>query len=56
MTAILSWEPSEFGANGGVLLDEDLTYTVFTYDITNEELSIVAQGIKDTSYQFKSCK
>ena len=49
--AILSWDRTEFGVNGGVLMDEDMVYNVFQYDPETQQMSLLDQT-KDTSYTF----
>lgn len=42
MSATLSWDRTDFGVNGGVLMDSDMKYQVFEYDAEHETLSIIA--------------
>lgn len=51
MSATLRWDRSEFGVNGGVLMDEDMLYQVFEYDAANESARVLAT-VKETSYSF----
>lgn len=49
MSATLSWDRTEFGVNGGVLMDSDMKYHVFEYDPNTEGVKIL-ETITGTSY------
>ena len=51
MSATLSWNRTEFGVNGGILMDEDMKYQVFQFDAESQSASIIAT-VTDNSYTF----
>lgn len=48
--AVITWQAPEVGHNGGVVLNDDLTYRVLQYDADERTLTIVADDVKDLTY------
>ena len=48
--AVISWRRPSVGANGGVVLQDELTYNVYSYDIESDELTLLAEGLTATTY------
>lgn len=48
--AILRWDAPSAGANGGVMISDELTYSVYLYDIANDSRTLIADNLTATSY------
>lgn len=53
LDAIISWEAPAVGENGGVVLDNELVYTIYSYNPTTQALTPIAQNVKDHTYTVK---
>lgn len=51
MSATLSWDRTEFGVNGGILMDEDMRYQVFEFNPDTESVNLIST-VTETSYTF----
>jgi hypothetical protein len=50
VNGILKWTAPTKGKNGGVVVPDELTYTVVSYDINTQKVTVLAEGVKDTTY------
>lgn len=48
--AILSWDAPTEGANGGVMVKDELSYSVYLYDIANDSRTLIADKLTATTY------
>lgn len=48
--AVITWDVPVEGANGGVVLEEELSYNVYEYNPQNGDLKLLASNVKTTSY------
>ncbi len=51
--ATRSWEAPAEGVNGGVVIDKDLTYNVYSYNAEENTITPIEKGVKGTSYTVK---
>lgn len=50
MDAMISWNIPETGANGGVIVADEISFNVYKYDPTDKVLTLIEKGVKDNSY------
>lgn len=50
MNAIISWNTPETGANGGVIVADEISFNVYKYNPTDKVLTLIEKGVKDNSY------
>lgn len=48
--AVLSWKAPEEGVNGGVIVESEMSYNVYSYDVTTQVLTLVKEGVKNCTY------
>lgn len=48
--AVISWSTPQEGANGGVVLPEETTYNVYSYDPATGDLTPIVEGVTGNSY------
>lgn len=51
--AVLSWSAPVVGQNGGIVLADELTYSVYAYDRTTNVLTLLAEGLTEPNYTIK---
>lgn len=51
--AVLSWDAPAEGANGGVVLGEEMVYSVYAYEPYMQTLTLIADNLKETTYTVK---
>lgn len=48
--AVLTWQAPSQGVNGGVIIDGELSYNVYSYNLSDNTLTLIKGGIKDLAY------
>ena len=48
--AVITWKAPSAGVNGGVVLAAETTYNVYAYDIDNDALTLIAEGVSANTY------
>jgi len=48
--AVIKWSKPSAGVNGGVVLKDETTYNVYAYDIDNDQLTLLAEGLTGNTY------
>ena len=48
--AVLTWDAPTVGVNGGVIIDKELSYNVYSYNVETKALTLIKSGIKDHTY------
>lgn len=48
--AVLTWDAPTVGVNGGVIIDSELSYNVYSYNVETKALTLIKSGIKDHTY------
>lgn len=48
--AVLSWKAPEEGANGGVIVESEMSYNIYSYDATTQVLTLIKEGVKNCTY------
>lgn len=48
--ATLSWEAPAVGANGGVVVDDEMSYNVYKYNPSDNVLTLIEKEVKDHTY------
>lgn len=54
MDAIISWSEPETGVNGGVLVDEEMSYNIYKYSPTDNVLTPIEKGVKGNTYTIEN--
>ncbi len=47
---VISWDAPSTGANGGVMINDELTYSVYRYDIANDSRTLIEDQLTSTTY------
>lgn len=53
LDAILSWDAPAEGENGGVVLGDEMVYSVYAYEPMMQKLTLIAGDLKETTYTVK---
>lgn len=48
--AVLTWQAPSQGVNGGVVIGNELSYNVYSYNLPDNTLTLIKDGIKDRAY------
>ena len=48
--AVLSWKAPTEGVNGGVIVEDEMSYNVYSYDPTEQVLTLIKEGVKECTY------
>lgn len=50
MNAILTWDTPSVGVNGGVVVDDEVLYNVYSYNPDDKVYSLIAENVKGNTY------
>lgn len=48
--AVITWNVPSTGEHGGIVLPEEVTYSVYSYDPVTAELTPIVEGVKENTY------
>ena len=50
MNAVLTWDTPSVGVNGGVVVDDEVLYNVYSYNPDDKVYSLIAENVKGNTY------